>query len=188
MKKRLLYIVPLLVLAVAVVVAWAGRIHELPYGVASPKWYGFSSGAVSTYYLEHPTLTANDQVVVEGVAQTLTKKIIKETVSNAGATATVTLTASDASGIFSNDSQATRYALPADPTGLTFNFVVGSANNLTVDPNGSDQIVLKTANTGYYYQANALGETLILKGISTSQWAVMSELGSWSDSGQEWGG
>ncbi len=69
-------IMAIVVLAFVVTLAWAGTVHKLPYGVATPKWYGYSSGAKSTYYLEHPTLTANDQVVVEGVTQTLTNKTL----------------------------------------------------------------------------------------------------------------
>lgn len=74
-KKKNIFLILLLVVGVAAL-AWAGTIHKLPYGVATPYWYGYSSGAPSTYYLEHPTLTANDQVVVEGVAQTLTNKTL----------------------------------------------------------------------------------------------------------------
>lgn len=57
-------------------VAWAITVSERPGGIATPKWYGYSNGAKSTYYLEHPTLTANDQVVTEDTAQTLTNKTL----------------------------------------------------------------------------------------------------------------
>jgi hypothetical protein len=73
MKKTFLILSILLVFAAVV---WAAFPSVRPDGIATPKWYGYSSGAVSTYYLEHPTLTANDQVVVEGVAQTLTNKTL----------------------------------------------------------------------------------------------------------------
>ena len=92
--KRLRYIVTAFVaLAVVAVLAYAGTVHKLPYGVATPKWYGYSSGVKSTYYLEHPTLTANDQVVVEGVSQTLTNKTLTSpTITGPTISGTATLT------------------------------------------------------------------------------------------------
>jgi len=68
-------LIALSVLAFATLI-WAGTVSEKPYGIATPYWYSWTSSGKSTYYLEHPTLTANDQVVVEGVAQTLTNKTL----------------------------------------------------------------------------------------------------------------
>lgn len=68
-------LITLCVLAFATLV-WAGTVSQKPYGIATPYWYSWTHSGKSTYYLEHPTLTANDQVVVEGVAQTLTNKTL----------------------------------------------------------------------------------------------------------------
>ncbi len=83
--KRFKYIIAAFAaLALVAVLAYAGTVHKLPYGVATPKWYGYSSGVKSTYYLEHPILTGDDQVVVEGVAQTLTNKTITNILDASG--------------------------------------------------------------------------------------------------------
>ena len=73
--KNPILLTMLLVVLVASL-AWAGTVSEKPYGIAFPYWYGYSAGVKSTYYLEHPTLTANDQVVTEDTAQTLTNKTL----------------------------------------------------------------------------------------------------------------
>lgn len=152
--------------------AWA----EKPHGVShtGSLWVGDRDGTA--------TITpGNDDLVVIGSFEAQGGTVAAS--NNAGANATVTLTAADSGETFINNTQATEYDLPADPTGLTFTFIVGSTTQLNVDPNGSDQIINKTADTGYYYWADALGETLVLKGISTSQWAVVSEIGTWTDGG-----
>jgi len=72
---------------------FAGTVSQKPYGMAFPYWYSYSEGVKSTYYLEHPTLTANDQVVVEGVAQTLTNKTLTSpTITGPTISGTATLT------------------------------------------------------------------------------------------------
>lgn len=91
LKKRVL--VPLLLLCVFVGFVWAETVSVQPYGIATPKWYGYSAGVKGTYYLEQPTLTADDQVVVEGVAQTLTNKTLTSpSISNPTITGTITAT------------------------------------------------------------------------------------------------
>ncbi len=88
MRRLKHIIIAIVAFAFVVTLAYAGTVHKLRYGVATPYWYGYSSGAKSTYYLEHPTLTANDQVVVEGVAQTLTLKTLTSPVFNTGVSGT----------------------------------------------------------------------------------------------------
>ena len=73
-KQRFLWVGEILLMVAGL--AWAGTVSEQPNGWAFPKWYSFSDGAKSTYYLEHPTLTGNDQVVSEDATQTLTNKTL----------------------------------------------------------------------------------------------------------------
>ena len=73
MKKKLTVLFSILMVGT---LAYAGTVSQKPYGIAFPYWYGYSNGAKSTYYLEHPTLTANDQVVSEDATQTLTNKTL----------------------------------------------------------------------------------------------------------------
>ncbi len=84
-----------LALVLGVTLAWAGTVSEKPYGIAFPKWYGYSSGAKSTYYLEHPTLTANDQVVTEDATQTLTNKALTSPTITGGSVYSITLNGED---------------------------------------------------------------------------------------------
>lgn len=55
---------------------WAGAVSVRPYGVATPYWYGYSSGVKSTYYLSHPTLSSNDEACGIATTQTLTNKTL----------------------------------------------------------------------------------------------------------------
>lgn len=56
--------------------AWAGTISQQPYGISTPYWYGYSSGAPASYYLAAPTLSANDTAVSLAATQTLTNKTL----------------------------------------------------------------------------------------------------------------
>lgn len=76
MKKFKLLLFAVLFVLVIAPFALAETVSVRPYGIATPYWYGYSAGVKSTYYLEHPTLTANDQVVSEDATQTLTNKTL----------------------------------------------------------------------------------------------------------------
>ena len=81
MRTRYLKSGLLVVLAVLaiVAVAYAATVSQKLYGVASPRYYSMTygdSGSVGSYYLEHPTLTGNDQFVAEDATQTLTNKTL----------------------------------------------------------------------------------------------------------------
>lgn len=96
--KKLIFAILSVGLLVFVAIVWAGTVSEQPYGWAFPKWYSYSGGAASDYYLEHPTLTGNDQVVSEDATQTLTNKtlisptITGPTITSAGALSFNTVT------------------------------------------------------------------------------------------------
>jgi hypothetical protein len=66
----------LLLIVVTVAFAYAAAISERPRGVATPYWYGFSAGAPSSYYLAHPTLSANDTAAGIAATQTLSNKTL----------------------------------------------------------------------------------------------------------------
>ena len=54
----------------------AQTISHQPYGISTPKWYGYSSGAPASYYLAAPTLSANDTACGIAATQTLTNKTL----------------------------------------------------------------------------------------------------------------
>jgi len=91
-------------------------------------------------------------------------------------TASSALARSDSGKICTNWSATTdvTLTLPADPTGCTFviNQTNTPATNLIVDPSGSDHIIGATDTAGDTLTANGWGETITLKGISTSKWIV----------------
>lgn len=128
-------------------VAWAGTVSERPYGIATPKWYSFSAGDKSDYYLEHPTLTGNDQVVTEDATQTLTNKTLTSptitsptmsgpTITNLilpaeDTTATNALTAAESGKVIWLNAETefvtTLPALSTVSTGVGFKFIVKAA-------------------------------------------------------------
>lgn len=134
--------IAMLAALVFAMVAWAGTISEQPYGIATPKWYSYSAGEKSTYYLEHPTLSANDQVVTEDATQTLTNKtmtspiITGPTLSNVllpaeDTTATNALTAAESGKVIwlnsATEFVTTLPALSAVSAGTSFKFIVKAA-------------------------------------------------------------
>jgi len=68
-------IIGLLLLLVSLAFA-AITVSQRPGGIAFPYWYGHSAGAKSSYYLAHPTLTANDTAVGLATTDTLTNKTL----------------------------------------------------------------------------------------------------------------
>jgi len=52
-------LIAILVSMAAIGLVWAGAVSERPYGVSTPYWYGYTSGAKTGYYIGFPTLTAN---------------------------------------------------------------------------------------------------------------------------------
>lgn len=142
MKKMRISLVSILLVIALSAIVFAAAVSVRPNGIATPKWYSYSAGSVSTYYLEHPTLTGNDQAVSEDATQTLTNKTLTSptitgpTITNLlmpaeDTTATNVLTASESGKIIWLNS-ATEFVttLPALSTvsaGTRFRFIVKAA-------------------------------------------------------------
>lgn len=75
MKK--LWTIPLLIIAL-LGTAWAAPlgVSQRPKGISTPQIYDFSNGTPGDYYLDIPTLSANDTFCGLTTSQTLTNKII----------------------------------------------------------------------------------------------------------------
>jgi hypothetical protein len=101
--------------------------------------------------------TAND---------TLTAAETGSTHTNAGATGTVTLT------------------LPAAVAGLEFTFHVQAAQQLRIDPNGTETIALPSSGAqgaaGKYLWADAVGEWVKLVCVEAGTWDVEGYNGTWT--------
>lgn len=89
--------------------------------------------------------------------------------TNTGATGTITLT------------------LPAAVVGLHYYFKVGAAQELRLDPNGTETISLPSSGVpgaaGKYLVADAIGETVHLLCAVAANWCVMGYTGTWSAEG-----
>lgn len=74
--------------------------------------------------------------------------------------------------------------LPAATVGLEFFFGVGAAQELRIDPNGSETISLPSTGvpgaTGKYLAADAVGETVYLRCVKAGNWAVFGFTGTWT--------
>lgn len=75
-------------------------------------------------------------------------------------------------------------ALPAATVGLHFYFAVGAAQQLRIDPNGTETISLPSNGVpgaaGKYLVADAIGETVRLVCAVAGNWAVFGFTGTWT--------
>lgn len=110
-----------------------------------------------------------------------------------GATVTVeahtgddTLTVAESGSLHTNTGAAgtITIALPAAVAGLEYSFAVGAAQQLRIDPNGSETISLPSTGVpgaaGKYLVADAIGETVVLACASAGSWRVMGYTGTWT--------
>lgn len=100
--------------------------------------------------------------------------------------ATVTVTASDMGSTMTNTgaSGATTFALPAALPGYEINARVTAAQQLRIDPNGTETIALPSTGVqgaaGKYLVADAIGETVQLRCNIAGTWDVLGFTGTWS--------
>lgn len=76
------------------------------------------------------------------------------------------------------------FSLPAAVLGLKYRFRVGAAQELRIDPNGSEVIALPSTGVagaaGKYLTANADGETVDIECTKAGQWSVFGFTGTWT--------
>lgn len=74
--------------------------------------------------------------------------------------------------------------LPAATVGLRFTFGVGVAQELRIDPNGTETISDSATGVpgaaGKYIGADAIGETLDIVCLKAGNWNVVGKTGTWS--------
>lgn len=97
------------------------------------------------------------------------------------ATAT-TITAAQCGSTFSNTG-AVQMELPEASTviGCTLTFVTLNASNFDINPDNGDQILVLTNAVGDAIRNATLGNTVILRAVSASQWAQLAAVGTWTD-------
>lgn len=105
-------------------------------------------------------------VATANTAVTRDQALYGKIVSNAGASAAVT------------------YALPAAEVGMRVSAVVEAAQELRLDPNGTETIALPSTGVqgaaGKYITADAVAERVQLVCITAGTWDVLAHLGTWT--------
>lgn len=89
----------------------------------------------------------------------------------------------EAGATFRNSGGAVEFDLPAAVPGLEFNFVVGHASNLTIDPNGTETLTGTNGVAGTGGQtlvADAVGEKVTLRCVEAGKWIVTASTGTWT--------
>lgn len=75
-------------------------------------------------------------------------------------------------------------SLPAAVPGLRYRFRVGAAQELRIDPDGTETISLPSTGVpgaaGKYLTANAAGETVELECVVAGTWSVFGYTGTWT--------
>jgi len=138
-KYKAHFVLGLLVVCAIVTFAIAGTISQQPYGISTPYWYGYSSGAPASYYLAAPTLSANDTAVGLAATQTLTNKTLTSpTITGPTLSGTVT------GGTFAS-STLTAPTLNAPIVDLS---VTAKTGNYTVTASDAGQVLTNNGATG----------------------------------------
>lgn len=101
-------------------------------------------------------------------------------------TANDTLTASESGTAHTNTgaSGAITFTLPSATVGLRYLFGVGVAQQLRIDPAGSETISLPSTGApsaaGAYIVADAIGEFVEIVCLIAGNWSVRSYTGTWT--------
>lgn len=100
-------------------------------------------------------------------------------------TANYTVVAADNGKTFTNQgaSGAIAFALPAATVGAWFRFVVKAAQELRIDPNGTETISLPTGvqqAAGKYIGADAIGERISVECVKAGEWETSEAVGTWT--------
>lgn len=79
------------------------------------------------------------------------------------------------------------FTLPPATVGLHYYFYVGAAQELRIDPDGTETISLPSSGVagaaGKYLVADAIGETVHLMCCKAGTWACMGYTGTWTAEG-----
>lgn len=100
-------------------------------------------------------------------------------------TATYAVTAGDSGKTFTNTgaSGAVTLSLPAATLGLQYDVALGAAQELRLDPNGTETISLANGvqqAAGKYVVADAIGESASIRCVIAGQWLMLNAVGTWT--------
>jgi hypothetical protein len=80
-------------------------------------------------------------------------------------------------------SGAITFALPPATVGQWFRFVVKAAQELRIDPNGTETVALPSGvqqAAGKYIGADAIGERITLECVKAGEWDSTEGVGTWT--------
>jgi len=94
----------------------------------------------------------------------------------------------DIGKVFTNTAAegAVAFALPAATPGQWYRFVVKAAQELQIDPNGTETISLADGvqqAAGKYITANAIGERISVECVKAGEWDTHEAVGTWTAEG-----
>ncbi len=96
------------------------------------------------------------------------------------------ITAAESGTVLTNAGSdgADAWTLPTAVAGYEYIFVVMAAQNMQITPAAGDSIIGSGTDVGAgdTYSANAVGETLHLIAVDGTNWIIISETGTWTDS------
>ena len=101
-------------------------------------------------------------------------------------TAAYTVLASEVGDVFDTTGAAgtVLFSMPAAVAGMKYRFRVGAAQELRIDPNGTETISLPSSGVagaaGKYLTANAAGETISIECVTGGTWNVFGYTGTWA--------
>lgn len=101
-------------------------------------------------------------------------------------TAAYTVVASDDNGkTFTNQGAGAQvtFSLPAATVGQWFRFVVKAAQEIRLDPNGTETVSLPTGvqqAAGKYISADAIGERISIECVKAGEWDTSDGVGTWT--------
>ena len=130
------------------------------------------------------TVTASKAVIVgsDSAVSGMKRKVV-------GAPAGAVLTAAHSGNIYTNAgaSGAGSFDLPAATVGLYYSFYVVAAQELRINPNGSETIGLPSSGVqqaaGKYITADAAGEYVDIVCITAGKWETLNYRGTWGVEG-----
>lgn len=135
-------------------------------GVKIGKVVDYVSSSTVYVAIEGSRGSANSTIQTKTADYTVTAGDSGRTFSTAGASGTVT------------------FAMPAAVPGLRYRFYVGAAQELRIDPNGTETISLPSTGVagaaGKYLTANAAGETVDIECVVAGTWSVFGYTGTWT--------